>query len=114
MKKNKKLSIFVVLVLAGFSGYLFIDKENLPKPTTENLEYIKSQFDDLTLEESIQKIKEESESALAFSEIGNGKKLYNSRKNILSENTRYEKKFHPPSPDEYRKELKPLIDGVFF
>lgn len=108
------MSLCLLVALIGVGGFIFVNKENRPEPTKENLEYINSKFEGFTLEESIQKIKEESDAALNFSGLLSRKELYDRRENITSDNTRYEKKFSHPSPKEYDEKLNDFVENIYF
>ena len=113
--KKKIIAIPALLIIAaGMTYWFFGYEETLPEPSQETLDYITKEFNDLTLEESVEKILAQKKEFDFFIEQKSDGEIYNKRKTVAPENEEYKNAFSVLTPEEYQSRLNEIITKIEF
>lgn len=113
MKKKVAVVLCLLIITAGIC-WLLLREEKLPEPSQASLDYIASEFDGLTLEESAEKIQQDKERFEFFSRLSRADDLYNERTQIQPSDESYKKGYSVLSAEEYKTALDDVINTLSF
>lgn len=113
--KKKVIAISAFLVIAAGMTYWFVGyEETLPEPSQETLDYITKEFNDLTLEESVDKILAQKKEFDFFLAVRGKEKLYSQRKTILPKKEKYTNAYSVLTPEEYKNKFNEAVSELVF
>ncbi|WP_413482030.1 WG repeat-containing protein [Morganella psychrotolerans] len=113
--KKKGIIIFCALMLiaAAITAVLLRD-DKLPAPSQASLDYIASEFNGLTLDESIDKVQSEKQQFDFFIQMGGNDNLYDKRTLVIPSDDEYKVPYSILPVDEYQQAFNEMITSLSF
>lgn len=113
--KKKGIIVFCALVLiVVIIVAVFLRDNKLPAPSQASLDYIASEFNGLTLDESIEKIQSEKQQFDFFIQMGGDDNLYDKRMLVMPSDDEYKIPYSILPVDEYQQAFNEMITSLSF